>query len=1019
MDEQGTTPPDQLVQQIRFGLHDLTSRSGHHEFEEACRYLARKRIASNVLPATGPVSSGGDQGRDFETFRSYLRAELGDSGWFAGLVSEEQIAFLCTLQGEDLPSKFKKDVGKVMGSGTQVDRVVAFCSADMPVAHRHKLISDVADEHSVDLEVWDGRAIAENLADHDTYWIAVRYLSLPAELAPARPAEEADVPQWYEETRERWREGSAPSGLLPELLEIRDGLRLAAFTADLRADLPFWLEVMGQLTGEDHRHEIRQRARYEIAAASMRGLGHLRDADSMVSAFLADGVDESDPARLQDAAVMVAYATTAASVGHSNLSLSELAERREQLRARVGDLLSESPPAGRRARLLQIKGHLALMPDPASVPRRGPDDPAPSPVPFLDLPVEGVAPPEASALYAPEDIEEAADAWSTLADALESTPLFPIEGFARLLRYLTTVLVDQPQWESMVSAVDAAVARSSGGGAAGEGCRDRAMSLLEAGRLRKAIHELHRLREHWWSGDTLRGAFLAMLLLSDAYDKLHMPLAAKHYALAVAAGADVQGDDDLKDLIAAGMLHAAQCSYAAGDWVAALEEIEIGLLALHALTDHEDPRSGELLQHAILTYGMCLRAARQLVPDLEASVTAIGVRFGIHDDVDQVLQGAPEWSVAEWEKTASEQLNGRPFNDLGDEYSTRFAALGTRWTLHSSNDYLAVRATQRLAAAAQILLVELADDDLCLMPSNIDVEVQVLDDEGLDARDRVAAKPSNEGREWTVRLTPARPGEPQDEEQVFLELLTVLSMLLLDVSLLPAAQYFGAIERAFERGLGPKLGVGRPYDEIAEIVPEGRWNSSARSEHAPPLAGPAPFTQHDELAWQDWPGPTFSEAEAIEMAATRYARIPAVLTKTLPRLQQDATFLALVRELRSDGWLDWHILTSAFNAVGNARMQAAGLHTHEGMTRAGGPEAAQRLMITPESSDEADVPLGIFTQESMEFHRKGVVPSLLVNWGLEPRQRTPDIRATEHVLVERYGYWDIDAPHDDPFPNAT
>ena len=34
-------------------------------------------MCSNVLPATGPVSARGDQSSDIETFRSYLRDELG------------------------------------------------------------------------------------------------------------------------------------------------------------------------------------------------------------------------------------------------------------------------------------------------------------------------------------------------------------------------------------------------------------------------------------------------------------------------------------------------------------------------------------------------------------------------------------------------------------------------------------------------------------------------------------------------------------------------------------------------------------------------------------------------------------------------------------------------------------------------------------------------------------------------------------------------------------------------------
>jgi hypothetical protein len=1015
MSDEVETPPDQLIHQIRFGLQDLTARNGHHEFEEACQHLARARIASNILPATGPVSSGGDQGRDFETFRSYLREELGDRGWFAGLVSDGPLAFLCTLQQGSLSGKIKNDVAKVVGSGSSVERIYAFCTADISVAQRHKIAHDVRVEHAVELEIWDGRAIADHLADHDTFWIASRYLSLPSELAPARPSSERGVPQWYEDLRGRWRDRGPPRPLLAELLEIKSALRHAAFSGSARGDLSFWLELMRRFLTDESPQEIVQRARYEIAVASMRGLGHLRDADPLISAFLSDSTGDDDPARLQDAAVLVSIATTASAVGHSHLEPKELSTRRAELRSRVGELLDQSPPKGRRARLLQVKGHLALIPEPTELPRRAPTDP----VPFADWPHDTVAPPEAAKLYAAGDVDEAAAAWSDLASSLAETPLFPVDEFATLLRFLTPVLVDQPQWDSMVEAVDAAVARSSGGAAAGAGCRDRAMALLDAGRLRKALHEMHRAKEEWWGGETLRGALLAMLLISDAYHRLGLPFAAKQHALAVTGAAEAQGDDELQDLVAAGLLHAAQCSYLAGDWMAAVEELEAGLLALHVLNDEDDPRAGELLQNAVLAYGMCLRAAKDLVPDVVPVLTEIGDRFGIREGVEDALEGADSWSRDDWKRLADEQLAGRPFSDLGENYEIRFAALGTCWTLRTPNEYVAVRAAQRLAAAAQILLVELAEDDLCLMPSTIDVQVELLDAQSGGGPERVEARPSNEGREWIVRLSPARPGVALDEQDNFVELLSVLSMLMLDVSLLPSPQYFAAIERAFERGLGHKLASGRPYDEMAEVIPEDRWRASKRAALKPPFdSRSTPPKEHTELAWQNGPGPTFSREKAEEMAATRYVRIPEVLCKTLPQLRRDAAFLGVVAELRSRGWLDWHILTAAFNAAGNVRMQRAGMATRDGLIKAGGPRAVERLMTTPEQPDEPDIPLDVFTLDAMEFHREGAVPSLLANWDLEPRQETPDIAATQRVLDQRYGYWDIDAPHRDFFPAA-
>ena len=104
--------PLEIEAQVRFALSQLPVQNAHHEFEHICRHLTQQFICSNVLPATGPVSAGGDQGRDFETFRSYLREELGQHGAFVGLVSEGTIAFVCTTQADDLLGKLRQDIRK-------------------------------------------------------------------------------------------------------------------------------------------------------------------------------------------------------------------------------------------------------------------------------------------------------------------------------------------------------------------------------------------------------------------------------------------------------------------------------------------------------------------------------------------------------------------------------------------------------------------------------------------------------------------------------------------------------------------------------------------------------------------------------------------------------------------------------------------------------------------------------------------------------------------------------------------
>lgn len=158
----GNRPPGSVAPQIRYALSQLRSRNGHHEFEHLCREIARLRITPNILPATGPVSVGGDQGRDFETFHTH---------------ESPKIVFACTLQRENLPAKIMKDLRTILNGG-HVDRVYFFCEQDVPVARRHQLCQQAREKYGTEIEIIDGYALSELLASSDCRWIANRYLGL-------------------------------------------------------------------------------------------------------------------------------------------------------------------------------------------------------------------------------------------------------------------------------------------------------------------------------------------------------------------------------------------------------------------------------------------------------------------------------------------------------------------------------------------------------------------------------------------------------------------------------------------------------------------------------------------------------------------------------------------------------------------------------------------------------------------------------------------------------------------------
>jgi hypothetical protein len=167
----------QLIAQIRFAIEQLSERNAQHEWEHLCRHLARERICSNILPATGPVQAGGDQGRDFETFRTFLARSPLKERSFVGLISVKPLAFACTLENKkSLASKVRRDVTTIMSSGTAIEGIYMLCSRDLAVAKRHELQQWARETHNIALEILDGVAIAELLGNREIFWLAERYL---------------------------------------------------------------------------------------------------------------------------------------------------------------------------------------------------------------------------------------------------------------------------------------------------------------------------------------------------------------------------------------------------------------------------------------------------------------------------------------------------------------------------------------------------------------------------------------------------------------------------------------------------------------------------------------------------------------------------------------------------------------------------------------------------------------------------------------------------------------------------
>ncbi len=1009
------TSQAELERRIRFGLSTLTETNSHHDFETISLGLARKRIATNLMPATGPVAAGGDQGRDAESYWANLTDEEVPTSLFAVGATDANVVLACTTQQTDVPSKIRADLQSICSRGEPVDRVVYFTLTPVPVGKRHELQQQARTDHSVALDIWDALAISKELAEHDLYHLAIDYLHLPAELAPERPVSGVSRPEWYENDLVRWRTKVHPASTLGELIDLRDGLRHASTDPALTTDLPEWLKWAETLLENAASDEVAIRAQFEIAWATMRGTESLRPADEHVRAFFLL-VPESlnDPGTLRDATMLLDLGYAAMLRHATEIPRSELEAWHKTLVDKIDAQLAEDPYPSMRALLLSLEAYLALH-------QKYPRDLLPEDGEVRSLPETAAAVRDrirsggmpGMAGIDLIDVDKGMNALHALVDILEDTPLFPVGDTADIFGLYTTKLADHPSYEHVRDGLDAAVERIEGEGARGNRALDRALQFNNGGRLLDALHEIHVAKINWWHGDTLEGGINMLLLAAKIYYQLNLPLAAKQYALAASVAARGASDPALRHYVAEGILIAATCDHHSGQSVTATHTFHIGVLAQSAYVENPmDFDSHPALMNMLQDQCHILRAAHTVRPTLVPLLESILEPAGMMPAITAMLEAASELPTST-EKEIAEITDksgmGRLFSDVGANRNYRWSGLGLTWSVRCANERIAVLTTERFIAAAQIVLADFARHDAHFFRGALEVEIQA---DATNGQGGVSSVDRSSTGVWRLHLTPAAGCDPQ---ALHLETIGAVMHFLVTQSLLSQHDFSNLMEIAFDGGLMHKSTIVRPYDELADLIAAEQTRvMSARPElcigwsSAPNLINPSPDMQPSTEVASTYEK---NRAKILENIAYRYETIPAVIGPTLTSLLQNAEFTRTARILKSEGWLDWHLLIAIVNIVVNRRAVSRGMTLTRQMTDAQ-RKALIDLAHTPALETDPILPAEVFGEDELRFHLASAAVSGVASIGLEIHAGPVLTDPILEFLGDRYRYWDDDTPHD-------
>jgi hypothetical protein len=1018
--------PPQLVQQILFSLDRLADGNGHHEYEKICFAFARRRVSINLLPATGPVSAGGDQGRDGESFWSNIANEIPAISVHAATVSGERVVLACTIQKTDIPSKIRSDLSSITGRGTTVDRVLYFTVAPVPVAKRHELIAQTRMDHDVKLEIFDGLALAEHLADPDLFWIAAEYLKLPASLAPERADEDDPLPDWYVRDRDYWRARTDPGRTMGDLVSLKDVLRHATYHDEARGDLGDWIAKMREFLTGDGPADVLMRARYEIAVATLRGTGELHAADPLVRDFFEMITHtEEDLPLLEDASVLLQYGYGSRLRGNTSITMPELDNFYETLRAHVQTALAAGPYPNAKALLLAIDVRLAFFQTyPNDLPERvdGLRDPRDTLRLVLDAYDADETVPAQTSAFPLRDRDRGMATLASLLDGLSSAPLFPIEHTAELFEILTLSVADHPEYAELRDGLDEAVARVGGDATKAERARARAITFAGAGQLLRALAEVHEAKIGWRHGETIEDSIPMMLLAASIYEHLGLFFAAKLHAFAAAVAANGAQQTDVRRFVPRSVAVAAINDFKAGNWCSASRLVRVTLLAQNMYA--EDPTS--LDRHAYLAdvlqrEAFALHVAHSLAPDYEPAIRAAAQDMGTEtllNDMASQLVNDDHWTIETLARGLDRQGFGRPFADAGQTRDIRWTAFGAVWSVRSRNTRRDTLAAERLISGIQIIQAELALADAVWLPAEIHIEVITDRDERPTDAENLERIPDNDLSRWIVHL---KPGDSVQEDRALVDIVTDASLLLLDNSLLDREKFLALIDDAFARGLGHKLSGGRPYDEAADFLRDEDYECMSALPNGPLGEGTVrdASPEQPELAPRTDLSEWYDHDETVANIERRYQRMMPIGRMTIPRLARTEPTATVLYQLRSEGWRDWQLIMAITNIIGNARPDWEGLRLAVDSPpkirlRASALLRREELDTDPQLDSEA------FTRDKLLAALRFTALLTLPSYGLHLNTPSPNATAVLTVLRDRFNFGVDDTQHDDllaPSPN--
>lgn len=966
-----------LQQYIRYNIDQLSPTNGSADFEKICLYYARFRIHRNILPATGPVQAGGDQGRDFETFHTYLsKSDIGQSSFIAE-DSNGPVAFACSLQKEPTKKngKIVSDVRTITAGGTKVDRIYFFSGRDIPVAARHKLQDYVKKEYSVTLEIIDAQALAMHLCDPDLFWIASEFLKVPSEFFPER----TDV-NWYEGLNKEYQSRKTPVVTFQEFEEVKSAIRHIYKKDELKSDLLFWFTRLDDIIS-NHSLPIQlvRKAIYEKFVASLVGLDFVEGQERNIEKYFSDFENYIATPELEDAQILLSFCNNSAHLGRHKLSADFLIEISRRMDNLLRTLIDNAQIVDNKAMLLEIHANFTLH----------------------DRRTNG-------GIIA--NYDKFIDRLDDLLECLDQTHFFPINKLSDRLndyiRVFLPLLNDMEALEEVAADVDDVLLKKGGMAVVGGRLRDRAMIYLQSGDYNKALKLLHELKVKWFNKDTEEGMILTCLLLADVYYKMGLFLASKYFALVGAYLGHKSRETALSDKVTLGIAMAMNCEYTRGAWLSYLRLVPI-LLGSHRRNTkdfnlYEDDDNLRLLYHPAIIFETARRYIPAAMPILEEETRILGELKDHFQAFQDDLKSKHD--NEKFKDKLKQELSGTPFCDLGFYHEVLFNGCGCDWFFSFENDLLTTTIAEEFICTFQILLSEISGIDLNLLPGRARVHLRSTssgkyDFEEVEIEDNMV---------MLITIPRFLGKTPSDRGRYAFEQIVFAQSLLYQRSMLSKENYEPLIASILkDPDIISKVSFGQSYEHVFNEFYNQSWADQSRMEGAWTPFDPAAKTipENSDLPAITGISRVYDSVNALERIQNRINNLQKPLSVTLPLLVTQQWFQKIITELRSEGWLDWQILHAIGHIVINYKAKTNLDTTGKNIDE----QRKRHFELTNKDEKEwyQKIDERIITIEALTENLELIVPIVVLPaFGLENKSKRPEVPLIREFLKDRFRFFE-------------